>query len=599
MLCLRFPNWPIQHLRHRLPTDASSAVVLHTAPPAAGSPQQTVRRKQGELHSIEADLKFIRKLFPSAVGGPTVIGVSPDAWLQGIRPGLPLAEARSMARPLTTSSRQSRHQRPSTRKQAVPPPVSFHEWSPAADRSKLIEVAELTRSFAPAIGLDTLPVPDCLLLNITGCAPLFGSETALAEQLLKRMQTSGWTVRITIADTVAAAWAFAHADGHWTDLKQQTVHSAAGHSLRRTNPELHLPILILPPGMHTDYLAPLALTAARLMPEDTEILRQLGILTIAQLLRLPAPDLPSRLSADAILRTNQIRGTVEETIDPLPEADPVTAHWSSEFPAENNAEVQQVLNHLIEQIVAELIRRRTGCTRLVATLTCEGGLERTISADVIRPSQSTQLFQEVTGLRLEAAPFPESVSKVVMRAVTMPMPVARQRDLFSTTSHISPTEELTTLLDRLAGRLGRDGIRTIHARNDPRPEFSFGSTPIHTADNPDSGTAQTEQTVHALVTPTDGSPRDVLSLFRPVRLLPVPFLIHQGRSQDLLSRGFQWQSQLYAIEQLVGPERIQTAWWQEEPVHRDYFRAHTVHGSVFWIFRNLQSQQWYVHGIFD
>ena len=61
------------------------------------------------------------------------------------------------------------------RKQNGLPEVMFCEWQPLQDRVALTAVAELTRRFAPVVGLDQMPVPDCLMLDITGCGSLFGS----------------------------------------------------------------------------------------------------------------------------------------------------------------------------------------------------------------------------------------------------------------------------------------------------------------------------------------------------------------------------------------------------------------------------------------
>ena len=51
--------------------------------------------------------------------------------------------------------------------------------------------------------------------------------------------------------------------------------------------------------------------------------------------------------------------------------------------------------------------------------------------------------------------------------------------------------------------------------------------------------------------------------------------------------------------QLGEPERIETAWWQEAPIQRDYFIATESSGSKVWLYRDLNSQRrWYLHGLF-
>ncbi len=48
-----------------------------------------------------------------------------------------------------------------------------------------------------------------------------------------------------------------------------------------------------------------------------------------------------------------------------------------------------------------------------------------------------------------------------------------------------------------------------------------------------------------------------------------------------------------------GPERIETGWWREAVVERDYFRVETNTGQRFWLFRQNDSGQWFLHGEFE
>ena len=49
---------------------------------------------------------------------------------------------------------------------------------------------------------------------------------------------------------------------------------------------------------------------------------------------------------------------------------------------------------------------------------------------------------------------------------------------------------------------------------------------------------------------------------------------------------------------VYGPERIQTGWWDDSAVKRDYFIALSSTGQRLWIFRDHQSN-WFVHGYFS
>jgi protein ImuB len=49
----------------------------------------------------------------------------------------------------------------------------------------------------------------------------------------------------------------------------------------------------------------------------------------------------------------------------------------------------------------------------------------------------------------------------------------------------------------------------------------------------------------------------------------------------------------------AGCERIDTGWWDGQPVARDYYVAVTSEGERLWIYRDLRGAGgWFVHGIF-
>ena len=73
---------------------------------------------------------------------------------------------------------------------------------------------------------------------------------------------------------------------------------------------------------------------------------------------------------------------------------------------------------------------------------------------------------------------------------------------------------------------------------------------------------------------------------RTTRLPKMPFTLRLP--------GFTW-----TITQVSTPERIQTAWWTDVPCHRDYFQMTASTGARLWIFRDLQTDHWFLHGLFD
>src|SRR5215211_4737818 len=101
----------------------------------------------------------------------------------GLKTGMALADARAMY-----------------------PRLDVKDADPLADRHLLETVAEWCDRYTPLVGMQP---PDGLILDISGCAHLFGGEAALCNDLVRRLNAQGLHVRAAIADTVGCAWALA------------------------------------------------------------------------------------------------------------------------------------------------------------------------------------------------------------------------------------------------------------------------------------------------------------------------------------------------------------------------------------------------------
>jgi protein ImuB len=126
-----------------------------------------------------------------------------------------------------------------------------------------------------------------------------------------------------------------------------------------------------------------------------------------------------------------------------------------------------------------------------------------------------------------------------------------------------------TLLDRLASRLGENQVYRIEAIDDHRPELAWRS--------------ERDETSKAQVFR--------LSKARPTWLLrePKSLVEMEGRPQY---NG--------TLTLLAGPERIDTGWWDNKPVARDYFVASNSQHEICWVFRDYrQGKRWYLHGFFS
>ena len=50
---------------------------------------------------------------------------------------------------------------------------------------------------------------------------------------------------------------------------------------------------------------------------------------------------------------------------------------------------------------------------------------------------------------------------------------------------------------------------------------------------------------------------------------------------------------------LDGPERLESGWWDESGITRDYYIARSAKGVHLWIYRDRgRHGAWYLHGVF-
>ena len=149
-------------------------------------------------------------------------------------------------------------------------------------------------------------------------------------------------------------------------------------------------------------------------------------------------------------------------------------------------------------------------------------------------------------------------------------------DLFDRAGQVD--EDAERLLERLRSRLGPDAVLQLRLRADHRPEFAGekerGQSPFPRGGK--SGPSRKEKGSDPFL--SSSSPP------RPLYLLDPPQPLEHWPGVDL--------SGLV----LCGPERIESGWWDEHGVRRDYFRARTRDGTTYWLFHERQG--WFVHGLF-
>ncbi len=494
------------------------------------------------------------------------------------------------------------------------PPSPFPS-DPLADRRALEALAAWSARFSPVVGLEDSAAPQSLLLDVTGLAHLFGGEASLAARIVRDFARRGLTVRVAVADTLGAAWAVTH------------FHSA--FSIQ------HSAFSILPPGGTLPTLRPLPVAALRLPEETVGLLRGLGINWIGQLEALPRGELSSRFGPQLLRRWDQAMGRLAEPVPARVQPPKLEAHWSPEHPTARRETIEAVLEQLIGQVAETLARLGRGALRLECRLDCSsGGPVRAglvqagpvrVSVGLFRPTAAVGHLFSLARLQLERLRLPGPLLGLhVAVAATAPL-LEEQQELFFHGDGLSRRQGryLAELVERLSSRLGRRSVLGVRLLCDAQPELAWRYDPLVKESRRGTGVSPVRGGRHGQrargtprkQAPAELPPRPLKLLRRPVALevtsiLPgglsrfsrsengtVPFSDEEVVPLRLLN--FHHGGRGHRIAQHWGPERIETGWWRNQVVGRDYYHVETTTGGRYWLFRRLRDGRWFLHGMFE
>ncbi|HTN74524.1 MAG TPA: DNA polymerase Y family protein [Pirellulaceae bacterium] len=480
----------------------------------------------------------------------------------GIVPGVPLTEAQSLLR---HSGRK----------------FMLAAYDAPRDREELERLAEHCERYSPSVGLGeaypspagvALPAFDSLLLDITSIGPLFQGEPRLAEALHADLQTRGYRGQLAIADNVATAWGIAHF------AKQATTIVETGWPA----------------------LQPLPIAALRLDPAVVRVLHELGIETVEHLAALPHAALATRFGVELTHQLERALGTYPELITPLRAAPEFHAEWLLEYPTTDRGALAKILEQLTSRLADALRQRGQGALQLVCRLDIAEHPPSLARIGLYRPSAEASHFLELLRLQGEALRLRGAVGRVGLAAVTTSRLEQRQRELFAG-AHDRLIEESAALINRLSNRLGRERVTRVRLTREVLPERACELLPLSQHDDASppayskrlTQRRDSEKTRSPIIIQPQANSRPLLLLPEPVRLAAI-FVTSEG-----LPQRFIYQRQPHVIARSWGPERIETAWWRGPQVRRDYHRVEVADGRRFWLFHELRSGQWFLHGHFD
>lgn len=403
--------------------------------------------------------------------------------------------------------------------------------------------------FSPIASVD---VPDGIILDISGCAHLWGGERSYLDHIVNRFAQGGYVVRAAIADTVGTAWALAHF-GAQRDIAESGQQSSM--------------LEVLPPA------------ALRLEPSALARMEKLGFCRIGQFIQMPKSILRRRFGDALLLRLGQALGHEPEELKPVVPELPYQERLPCLEPIRTPSGIEMALQLLLENLCNRLSKEGRGMRiGILKGYRVDGNVQQ-IRIGTSRASHNPHHLFRLFALNIQTIEPALGIELFVLEAPLVEEAPKPQEALWEIRGERTKIAEL---LDTIAGKVGMGAIHRYLPQQHHWPERSVS-------------VATSLDEVPKVDWPTDKlRPLHLLSRPEPISVMVVlpdypPMLFsHKGRT--------------YELAKTEGPERIEQEWWIEEGQFRDYYRVEDEKGARYWLFRSGHygegEPQWFLHGFF-
>jgi protein ImuB len=493
-----------------------------------------------------------------------IAALNDEAARLGLRAGMALTDARAMY-----------------------PQLAAIDADERADAAALEHVADWCDRYTPLIGLDP---PDGLLLDISGCAHLFGGEENLRRDLVRRLAAQGFHARAAIADTPGWAWAVARygVSVLAADRATYSVHSRASG-----NPDSGSPLSRGRAEMR-DALISLPLAALRIDPKIAAPLAQSGLKTIGDVIDMPRAPLAARFGQAFVRRIDQALGREDEPIVPRLPLPSFLAEQRFAEPIGREEDVLGTIFHLAQELGRAMERHGKGARRLQTALFRTDGKVARIDIGTSEPLRDPlrirRLFLDRLAVIGDEADPGFGFDVIRLSALSVEIFDAVQTGLAGG----DPAREIAHLVDRLIARFGPERVQRLIPQDTHIPEFASVAAPAHLR--------QQTQTAPYDFTQDSQIPA------RPIRLFERPEPIEaNAQVPDGPPVQFKWRRVTHDVAHAEGPERIAMQWWRDDQgraLTRDYFRVESRQGARVWLYREgiyaagQALPRWFLHGLF-
>ena len=303
-------------------------------------------------------------------------------------------------------------------------------------------------------------------------------------------------------------------------------------------------------------LAPLPIDRAGLDPAAATALSRMGLRTLAQVQALPRHTLARRFDASLLKHLDALTGQRPLALAFYQPPDRFDVRIELNFDVQSHQALLFPLRRLTGDLSAFLCGRDSGVQRFDLHLEHAQAPDSVIKVGLLSAEREPAMLFELARGRLEQVQLSAPVRGFRLVAEDLPVFVPQRQDLFDDRPQQTlPWEQLR---ERLRARLGDEAVQGLRFHADHRPECAWQAA-------------------------TDKHPCPTLNkVQRPGWLLDEPTLLEEQ-----------------GVQILMGPERIESGWWDGADIRRDYYLIQTRAGQQGWAYRTVgQSDGLWLQGWF-
>lgn len=452
-----------------------------------------------------------------------LVCLNKHAQRSGLIPGMTLATARATAPELVTVAEE-----------------------PLRDEAFLKALQRWTNKFTPWSACEGM---NSLLLNITGCANLFGGERAMADCIAQELAAKQVDARIGIADTKGAAMA------------------AARYA--------HKGETIIPAGKTRQHLEKFPIEALFACDKTTFELKRFGLKSIGDLYPLKSADLMKRFGLGLLRAYEKLLGSASDPLTPA-KAQPIFAtRMSFPDPIGQTSDVSEALDRLTDQICKRLCEHAFGIRTARLSVYRADKQQMHIDIGLARPTQDAKQIVRQFALKLDKIDAGCGID-VMRLSATRAEPFEPKQKRFV---DAETQDQLDELISTLGNQLGFDRVLRWRPVESHLPHRSF-------------------RFVEAVQCKDESQWEANLSR---------PLIAYEGETAVILVPGrppkrFEWRGRAYTTARFKGPERISAEWWKgpEGSDLKDYWRVDCEEGPRLWLSMRPgeKPHRWEVAGVF-